>query len=340
MESFSFYVHDIEGACAGTRRPIKPRKPIHTTNPANPVYQPFDRPTMAASERAALRASLRAVALERGPQHPAARSEIGEVIRASQADANRPIVVRERRHFRKTNYVADIEGTQVRTGARMAEGVLSRRQLNPMEPHYDWPQTVSRDVADAIEADDRPKQSAQRGTVRREALEAHLGPGMTLVVSRSRDLVRPQVQRAMQREVHKVDRGLSRSEAFAQQMATARSFFHEPVTTAANATAHARPGSLTPDARDPARMIDRSLTNADVPGAMAHRAHQIAAGHTVRVRREIRNPMVLMDEALAHFAEGGQPSIVHQSGQQAAAQLKHGTIGINTAPWRRPSVER
>ncbi|KAG8464006.1 hypothetical protein KFE25_000174 [Diacronema lutheri] len=297
----SFYARDIEGAQAGTRKRIKPRSRAEVTNPANPIYQPLERPTMGAREHAeALAADAeRKRELEAERRRPAARSELEKLLSASNADLARRPAARERRHFRRTNYVGDIAGTQALTGVRMAEGTLSRRQLNPLEPAYDWGRARSGDVV-ASTATPGPRLAQEQPrrppapAARRAPLEAHIGPGMTLVLSRSSDLVHPQVQRATLRAERAAALAPSRSEAFADQMASARSFFHSGTPVGATHATLSRAAALTPPARDPALIVDRSLTTADVLGSMAHKAHRVAAGQPVRQRRTIRDPMVLM----------------------------------------------
>jgi hypothetical protein len=352
----SYYALDIDGATAGSHKSIQMRRT--PTNPANPIYQPLGRPSSAGLAASKARVDARRTRGEHELTDPTIqqplRSSISKMWEANERALNRPAPVRIRQHFRKTNSVEDIEGAQTRTGARTSEGVLSRRQTNPIVPEYSWdegraeggrreegggrhssggrrnndggqgeaPIERSHDVFGIPRHhyhDSSITAPRSRGG-RRVRLETHLGPGMMLVTVRARELA-PGLLGASSGKNIELGGG-SRSEEFAQTMAASRSYFHTGEAQAATASSCARRGPLTPPPHDPSLMIARSLCNTDMPATMAHRAHRAAAGEPMRQRRAVRNPMVTIQDDDHVLYSGLQlPSMRAQPGVSAALQL-------------------
>jgi hypothetical protein len=300
------FIADIAGTRPGlSRSRLKERR--DPQNPANPAYRSLERPTTSGDAAYRFRSSQ---AFERTYEPPdRAQTAIQKLWRSNEAKLTQPVQQRERRDFRVTNCVDDIDGARSKLGRRMAEGTLARRQLNPVDPQYDW---ETRDRWDGMservgimasgKADGR---AAGASSARAAEAETHFsGAGMTLISRHYGDYVPPIVRSREQRAellASRLHPAPSRAQRCASTMAASLSVFHPEGRPAAQATsAIGRSGrieALMPPARDPARMADRSLLNSDIPFATAHRAHRDAAGDGARVRRTIRDPMVLLPDA-------------------------------------------
>lgn len=319
----SFYAKDIEGAQAGTHKTIRPRR--NPVNPANPMYLPLEQPSAELADARA-RERIRdddSGRSSREPPRGARRSELAVTWRANEAVLAQPTIVRERRHFRETNYVGDIEGARPRRGPFTAEGKPVRRQVDPLEPTYSWGGTThGRRAARAREPDESEQLPEAYATLRmpseepprlappqpprpdrRVRYETHLGPGLTMITQRLEqpELAPPPPPPPARRR----PRGEPRSEqtradlfarAAAAKLAQQAAEYRPPPPD------RRPPDALTPPARSARLMIDRSLTNADIAGAPAHREHRKAAGiGVVRERRDIRDPMVLLPREYQHY---------------------------------------